>query len=190
MVPTNEENLFGKQTILQTRLALARLALEASHAEQAESEIRQFRDQLHRQQFFDDELGAGLVLVSALLDQSKDAEAKQEIIALRPLEEKTQNRELQLRFSLRLAQSLAAKSELGASRALLDTVSREADASGFAALKWEAQTASASVAGRAGDLSGAIRQLNRLETSERNAGLQLQARKTHDVQRVLTGPGK
>ncbi len=184
------EELGEKQTIFQTRLALARLAIEAGHAEQAETEVRQCRDELHRQQFFDDELGAGLVLVSALLDQSKNPEAKREILALRPLEEKTQHRELQLRSSLELAQTLAAESDLRASRTLLDTVSREADALGFAGLTWEAQTALASVAGRADDLSGAIKQLNKLEASERNAGFELQARKAHAAQRVLSGAGK
>lgn len=179
-----------KETILQTKVALAQLAIEEGRAEDAEPEARQCQDQLHQEQLLDDELGAGLVLVSALLDQSKDADAKREFLALRPLEEKTQDRKLQLRFALEQAQALAAEHDLHASLTLLDTVSRQADASGFAGLAWEAQTALASVDGRAGNRAGALRRLKILEANERSAGLQLQARKTGAAAKLLAGSVK
>ncbi|HEX4032070.1 MAG TPA: tetratricopeptide repeat protein [Terracidiphilus sp.] len=179
-----------KETILQSRVALAKLAIEEGHAKDAESEARRCRDELHREQFLDDELGTGLVLVSAMLDQSKDTDAKREVLALRPLEEKTQDRELQLRYSLELAQTLAAEHDLGSSQTLLDTVSREATASGFAGLAWEAQTALASVQGSAGDRIGAIKQLKILQARAQNAGLQLRARKADAAATLLADPGK
>jgi DNA-binding winged helix-turn-helix (wHTH) protein/tetratricopeptide (TPR) repeat protein len=179
-----------EETVLQTRVALARLAIEEGHAVDAEREAGQCRDELHRQQFHDDELGAGLVLVRAILDQSRNSDAKREVLALRPLEEKTQNRELQLRFSLELARALAAEPDLPSSRALLDTVSRDASASGFAGLTWETQTALACVEGQAGDRTGALRQLKILEATALNAGLQLQARKTASAAKLLAVRGR
>jgi ATP/maltotriose-dependent transcriptional regulator MalT len=78
-------DLGEKQTILQTRVALARLAIEEGHPEQAEPELRQCQDQLYQAQSFDDELAADLVLAEALLDQAKNADARNEIFVLRPL---------------------------------------------------------------------------------------------------------
>jgi DNA-binding winged helix-turn-helix (wHTH) protein/tetratricopeptide (TPR) repeat protein len=166
-----------KETVLQTRVALARLGIEEGQSKDAEPEARQCRDLLHQQQFLDDELGAGLVLVSALLDQSKDADAKREILALRPLEEKTQNRELQLRFSIEFARVLLAEHDLPASRILLDKVSQQAETSGFVGLQWEAQMVRARAEGEADDLAGATKQLNALGARARTAGLLLLARK-------------
>ena len=77
-----------KQTILQTRAVLARLTIEEGHARDAEPEARECRDQFHQSQLLDDELGAGLVLAGALLDELKNEQAKQEMVTLRPLEEK------------------------------------------------------------------------------------------------------
>ena len=179
-----------KETILQTRVALARLGIEEGHARDAEQEARRCRDQFHQDQLLDDELGAGLVLAGALLDESKSDEAKRETVALRPLEEKTENRELQLRFSLELARTLAAEHDLRSSRTLLDTVSREADALGFTGLAWKAQTALASMQGGTEDKGRAIRELKQLEARERNVGLQLQARKADAASRLLAGSGK
>ena len=179
-----------KETILQTRVALARLAIEEGHARDAEQEARRCRDQFHQDQLLDDELGAGLVLAGALLDESKNDEAKQETIALRPLEDKTENRELQLRFSLELARTLVADHDLRSSRTLLDTVSREAEALGFTGLAWKAQTAHASVQGGTENKVRAIRELKQLEAREWNTGLQLQARKADAASRLLAGSGK
>jgi DNA-binding winged helix-turn-helix (wHTH) protein/tetratricopeptide (TPR) repeat protein len=122
------------QSILETRTSLARLSIEEGHPQEAESQIRQCSDQLRQHQFLDDELEADLVLVDALLEQSKVEDAKREVLALRPLKEKTQHRELQLRSSLELARTLAAENDLHSARNLLETASREADASGFARL--------------------------------------------------------
>jgi eukaryotic-like serine/threonine-protein kinase len=183
------QDIGEKQTILETRISLARLSIEEGHAQEAESQIRQCRDQLRQQQFLDDELEADLLLVGALLEQSKVEDAKREVLALHPLEEKTQHRELQLRSSLELARTLAAKNDLHSARSLLETVSREAEMSGFARLTWETQTALESVEGKAGDFAGATARLTRLEASERNAGLRLQARKTHTAAKLLSGPG-
>jgi len=166
-----------KQTILQTRAVLARLTIEEGHARDAEPEARECRDQFHQSQLLDDELGAGLVLAGALLDELKNEQAKQEMVTLRPLEEKSENRELQLRFSIEFARVLLAEHDLLASRILLDKVSKQAEASGFVGLQFEAQMVRARAQGEAGDLAGATKQLNALGARARTAGLLLMARK-------------
>jgi len=179
-----------KQAILQTRVALARLAIEEGHAQDTEPETRECLNQLHQQQLPDDEIGAGLVLADALLDLSKNGDAKKELDALRPLEEKTLNRELQFRFSLEFARVLLEERELGSSRTLLDQVSKDADAGGFTSLTWEAQTVLAKVQGESGDVPGATRQLKLVEARERSAGFLLLARKADTTVRRWANPGK
>ena len=66
---------------------------------------------------------------------------------MRPLEEKTQNRELQLRFSIEFARVLLAENDLPSARNQLDTVVRAAEASGFIDLAWNAQIISSRGAG-------------------------------------------
>jgi len=183
-------DLGEKQTILQTKVALARVAIEEGHSEQAEPELRQCQDQLHQAQSFDDELGAGLVLAEALLDQAKNADARNEIFVLRPLGEKTKNRELQLRFSLESARILLAERDLRSSRTQLDTVSREAEASGFVGLAWEAQIVLAEVQGETGERAGAIHNLKLVTDRARSSGLLLRARKADTTARTVAKPGK
>jgi DNA-binding winged helix-turn-helix (wHTH) protein/tetratricopeptide (TPR) repeat protein len=179
-----------KQSILQTRVDLARIAIEEGHAQDAEPEVRECFNQLHQEQLPDDEIDAGLVLADALLNLSKNIDAKNELDALRPVEEKTQNRELQLRFSLEFARALIAERDLNSSRTLLDKVANEAEAGGFAALTWEAQMAQAKVRGEAGDVTGATHQLKSVEAHERNAGFLLLARKADATTRLWSNSGK
>jgi tetratricopeptide (TPR) repeat protein len=173
-----------KQAILQTRVALARLSIEEGHAQDAEPEARECLSQLHQEQLPDDEIGAGIVLADAMLNQSKNADAKKELDALRPLEEKTLNRELQFRFSLEFAKLLLAERDFGSSRTLLDQVSKDAAGGGFSSLVWEAQMADAKVQGEGGDAAGATRQLKLVEARERNAGFLLLARKADAATRI------
>jgi len=173
------------ETVLQTRVALAQLAVEEGRLTDAEQEAKQSRDQLHREQFSDDELVAGLVVVRAMLAQSKSADAKQETAALHPLEQKTQNKELHLRFLLESAHVSEAERDFSSSRALLNTVSSESAALGFAGLKWAAQTDLASIEGTADDKVDALRHLKIVEAAEQNVGLLLQARKTHAAAKLL-----
>jgi eukaryotic-like serine/threonine-protein kinase len=179
-----------KQAILQTRVALVRLAIEDGHARDAEPEARQCLNELHHEQLPDDEIGAGIVLADALLNLSKNADAKKELDALRALEEKTLNRELQLRFSLEFARVLFAEHDPDSSRTLLDQVLKDADACGFASLAWEAQTVLAKVQGDGGDVVLATKQLKLLKTRERSAGFLLLARKADATTRSWANTGK
>jgi len=190
MVLKLRKEIGEKQGILQTRVALARLAIDEGHAQDGEMEARQCLNELHQEQLPDDEIGAGLVLADALLKLSKNVDAKQELVALRPLEEKTLNRELQLRFSLEFAKVLLAEPDLNSSRTLLDAVSKEAEAGGLAGLTWEAQMVRAKVRGEAGDVPGATHQLSLVEEQERSAGFLLLARKADATTRFWANSGK
>jgi len=179
-----------KQAILQTRVALARVGIEEGHAQDAEPEARECLNQLHQQQLPDDEIGAGLVLADALLNLSKNVDAKNELVALRPVEEKTQSRVLQLRFSLEFARVLLAERDLNASRTLLNTISNEAEAAGFVGLAWEAKMGLSRVQEEDGDVAGATRQLKLVEAQERSAGFQLLARKANAATRLWANSAK
>ncbi len=171
-----------KETVLQARVALARLAIEEGNPADAEREAKVCADELDRAEMRDDELEAGLVLTRALLEQAKTVEAKSEMAKLRPLNEKTENRDLSLRFSLELGEILFAEHDLRSARTLLEVTEKAAQSSGSAGVSLEAQMALAEVQRASGDASGAANQLRSLELRERNAGLLLLAKKTHEVQ--------
>ena len=186
----NLRNEIGeKETILQSRVALARLEIEEGRAADAERDARVCRDEFHKSQMLDDELEAGLVLASAVLAQSKTDKAKTEMAELRPLEEKTENRELSLRFSLEQGGILLAEHDLRSSRTLVEMVSKAAGSSGYAEIMQEAQMILADMQAKSGDKGGASRQLSLLESRERNAGLLLLARKTNTVHMKVANAG-
>jgi tetratricopeptide (TPR) repeat protein len=176
---------FGeKQAIVQTRVALARLLIEEGHAPDAEPEARQCLEELHQERLPDDEISAGIVLSETMLNQTKNDDAKKEIDALRPLAEKTLNRELQLRFSLEFARVLLAEHMLGSSRTVLGQVSTGAVSEGFASLAWEAQMDLARAQDEGGDAAGAVMVLKFLNEKERRSGFLLLARKADSIARL------
>jgi tetratricopeptide (TPR) repeat protein len=67
-----------KQAVAETELALARLSIEQGHAADAETVIRKCKEQFHQDQQADDELAASIVLIHALLAESKLPEAESE----------------------------------------------------------------------------------------------------------------
>ena len=137
---------------------------------------------LKKSQFPDDEIEAGLVLSSALLAQAKTAEARDELGKLRPLGEKTENRELSLRFKLEQGRILLAEHDLRSAHTLVEMVSKAAESSGTAEIAWEAQTVLAEEQRASGNAAEASKQLNVLEARERSAGFILLASKTRTVQ--------
>ena len=170
-----------KQTILQSRVALARLGIEEGHASEAGRDARACSDEFRKSSFQDDEIEARLVLVDALLAQSKAGEAKTEIAALHPLEAKSENSSLSLRFSLEQGKLILAGGDLRSSRTLIEMTSKTAASSGFAGIVQEAQIVLAEIQAKSGDGAGASRQLSLLEAREKNAGLLLLAKKANIV---------
>jgi hypothetical protein len=97
---------------------------------------------------------------------------------------------LHLRFEVEFAQVLLAEHELRTSTALLESVSRDAEATGFVALALETQMVRAKAQAEAGDLTGATKQLKLLEARERSAGQLLRARKTNSTAKVMNNAGE
>jgi DNA-binding winged helix-turn-helix (wHTH) protein/tetratricopeptide (TPR) repeat protein len=178
-----------KETILQSRVALARLDIEQGHAANAEREARACLSEFQKSRTLDDEIEAGLVLSAALLAQLKTDEAKTELADLRPIEEKSENRSLGLRFSLAQGRILLAEHDLRSSRALLETVSKAADSSGFLGIMQETQMLLADIRSESGDKGGAAKQLSLLEARDRAVGLLLLARETNVAEMNLAKAG-
>ncbi len=178
-----------KGSILQTRVALARLSIEDGHAQDAGAEVLDCVNQIHHEQMPDDEIDAGIVFAEAMLALKKNAEAHNELDKVHPLTAKTLHRGLQLRFSLELARVQLAEGNAGASRTLLAQVAKDAAAEGFAGLSWEAQLDLARAQAQSGDLPGASKQLSLVETRARNAEFLLLARKAAAIKRQLASPG-
>ena len=178
-----------KETILQSRVALARLGIEEGHAADAERDARACSDEFHKTRMQDNETEARLVLIDALLAQSKTGEAMTEVAELRPLEAKTENRSISLRFSLEQAKLLLAGDDLRSSRTLLEMVSKAAESAGYAEIALEAQMIIADIQAKSGDKAGASRKLGLLEARERSADLLLLARKTNTVHIKVANAG-
>jgi hypothetical protein len=137
----------------------------------------------------DDEIEARLVLTNAFLAQSKTVEAKTEMAELRPIEDKTENRSLSLRFSLEQRRILLAGHDLRSSSTLVETVLKASSSLGYEEIMLEAQTILADVQSESGDKVGASRQQSLLEARERNAGLLLLAKKINAVHMKVANAG-
>ena len=81
----------GRQTVGESQVQLARLAVEEGRAAEAENILRQWKEQFHLEQQADDELLSSIGLSEALLAQGKQAEAQREIEGSRDLAAKCQN---------------------------------------------------------------------------------------------------
>jgi len=89
-----------KQTAAETELALAHLAIEEGHSSDAETVIRKCKEQFHQDQQADDELAASIVLIDALLAESKLPEAESEAGQAKSLADKSANTLLRLQFEM------------------------------------------------------------------------------------------
>jgi eukaryotic-like serine/threonine-protein kinase len=89
-----------KQDAAEAELALSRLAIEQGHAADAEAVIRKCREGFHQEQQADDELGASIVLINALLAEAKVSEAENERKQTKRLAAQSVDKLLQLRFDL------------------------------------------------------------------------------------------
>ncbi len=127
------------QTVTQTLAALARLDLEAGHPSKAESALLQSRAQSHHDQFADDELTAGLLLVEELLSTGKTSRAISEVASLRSLGEHTASRRLHLQFSLESARAQLALGDPLSAKTQLELVVKQAEDAGLVRLGWRAR---------------------------------------------------
>jgi DNA-binding winged helix-turn-helix (wHTH) protein/tetratricopeptide (TPR) repeat protein len=166
-----------KQAAAETQVALAHLDIEEGHAADAEAALHKYKEQFHQAQETDDELAASAALIQALLAEGNEGDAKKEMEGARALASHSQNRLARFEFDLALARVLSASDQATLSRAQLENTLREAHRLGFAGVEFEARLELAELEKKSGHAAAARTQLAALETSARDKGFDLVARK-------------
>jgi|SRR5579862_2117605 len=166
-----------KQSAAESRVSLARLAIEEGHASQAEISARSCKEQFQQEQQDDDALSASLVVIDSLLAQGKQDEAQKEIEAALQLGNKSQNRFLHLQFELVRGRVLLASSHPEASHMLFQKTGSDAEHHGFVGLKLENDLALAEFANKTNHRTQAQMELRALQKAASSKGFGLMARK-------------
>jgi tetratricopeptide (TPR) repeat protein len=175
-----------KQSAAETRVSLAKLAIEEGHYSDAETSARSSQQQFHQEQQADDELSASIVLIDSLLAQGKQGEAQKEMEAALALGKQSQNRFLRLQFELASGRVLLRSEHPEAARPFLKGVNRDAQRYGFAGVEFETELASAELADKTKHGPQSQIELHALQKSATSKGFGLIARKAFQ-QSVLLG---
>ena len=166
-----------KQSATESRVSLAKLAIEEGQASDAEGSVRECKEQFHSEQQADDELSASITLIDALLAQDKHVEAQKEMEAAQQLNNKSQNRFLRLQFELASGRVFLASDHPDASRPLFQRVASDAHRYGFVGVELEDELALAELANKTKHVAQAQTQLHALQRSASSKGFGLIARK-------------
>jgi len=166
-----------KQTATESRVSLARLAIEEGHASSAEGSVRECKEQFHSEQQTDDELSASIVLIDALLAEGKQEAAQREMEAAQQLGKATQNRFLRLQFELTSGRVLLASDHPVASRLLFQRVASDARRYGFLGIDLSDELAMAELANKTKHGAQAQLQFHALQKSATSRHFGLIARK-------------
>ena len=124
-----------KQSAAESRVSLARLAIEEGRASDAETSARACIQQFHEDREADDELTARTVLIEALVAQGKQGAAQKETEAAQPLGDHSQNRFLRLQFELASARVLMGTDHPEMAGPRFHQLAHDAHGSGFAGLE-------------------------------------------------------
>jgi eukaryotic-like serine/threonine-protein kinase len=166
-----------KQTAAETELALARLAIEEGHAADAESVIRRCKEQFHQDQQADDELAASIVLIDALLAESRLSDSEFETGQAKSLADKSANTLLHLQFEIVSARVQVASGHFPFASAELEKTLQSAHSHQLLELEFESRLAIAELRNRAGQPVAARAESLSLENAARKSGFGLIARK-------------
>ena len=166
-----------KQTATESRVSLAKLAIEEGHPTDAETSARACKQQFQQDQQRDDELSASIPLIDALLAEGKQGEAQKEVEAAQALGNATQNHFLRLQFELASGRVELASDHPDTSRPLLQRVAGDARRYGFVGLELEDELALAQLANKTKHVSQAQFELHALQKSATSKGFGLIARK-------------
>ncbi|MBZ5688062.1 MAG: tetratricopeptide repeat protein [Acidobacteriia bacterium] len=177
-----------KQTATESRVSLAKLAVEEGHATDAETSARACKQQFQQDQQRDDELSASIALIDALLAEGKQNEAQKEMEAAQALGNATQNRFLRLQFELASGRVLLASDHPDASRPLFQRVAGDAHRYGFVGLQFADDLALAEFANKAKHSSQAQMEFRALQKSASSKGFGLIARKASQGGSILLKP--
>ena len=166
-----------RQTVGESQVQLARLAVEDGRPGEAEIMLRQWKEQFHLEQQADDELLSSIGLSEALLAQGKQVEAQKEIEGSRDLAAKCQNLFYRLQYEVASARVLLSSDHPEGVRAQLERALRDARAHGFVGIEFDAMLVTAGMEKRSGHAALAQAQLASLEHVAREKGFMLVARK-------------
>jgi DNA-binding winged helix-turn-helix (wHTH) protein/TolB-like protein len=166
-----------KQALGETEVALAGLSVEDGRAADAETTLRQWKDQFHSERQADDELAASVGLTLALLAEGRQADAQKESEGAKELAVKSQNLLYRLQYELTFARVLLASEHPELSKPRLQQILRQARAHGFAGMELEALLATAELEKLSGHVALAREHLASLEKAARGKGFVLVARK-------------
>jgi len=166
-----------KQTATESRVSLAKLAVEEGRATDAETSTRACKQQFQQDQQRDGELSASIALMDALLAEGKQGEAQKEMEAAQALGNATQNRFLRLQFELVSGRVVLASDHPDASRALFQRVAGGAHRYGFLGLEFANELALAQLSNKMKHVSQGQIELHALQKSANSRGFGLVARK-------------
>ena len=166
-----------KQLAAESRVSLAKLALEDGRASEAETLARSCKDKFQQEQQHDDALAASLVIIDSLLAQGKQSEAQKEVEAAQPLGNSSQNLFLRLQFELTSGRVLLASERPEASRPIFQKVESDSQRHGFFGLALADKLALAQLANKTKHVSQAQIELHALQKSANSKGFGLIARK-------------
>jgi tetratricopeptide (TPR) repeat protein len=177
-----------KQNAAESRVSLAKVAIEEGHASDAEAPVRASIEQFQKEQQADDELTASIVLIDAFLIQGKLGEAQKEMEAAQQLGNATQNRFLRLQFELASGRIFLASDHPDASRPLFQRVSSDAHHYGFVGVELADELALAELANKTKHGTKSQMELQALQKSASSRGFGLIARKASEESSVLLRP--
>jgi DNA-binding winged helix-turn-helix (wHTH) protein/tetratricopeptide (TPR) repeat protein len=166
-----------KQGAAESQLSLARLAIEEGRASDAEAVIRTCKEQFHQDQQADDELAASIVLIDALLAESKLPEVESEAGNAKSLADKSANTLLRLLFEMMSARVEDLSGHFPAASAQLQKTLQSAHSHQLLELEFETRLAMVELRNRAGQSVAARTESLSLENAARNNGFGLIASK-------------
>jgi DNA-binding winged helix-turn-helix (wHTH) protein/tetratricopeptide (TPR) repeat protein len=166
-----------KQTAAETELALARLAIEEGHSSDAETVIRKCKEQFHQDQQADDELAASIVLIDALLAESKLPDAESEAGQAKSLADKSANTLLRLQFEMMSGRVQDLSGHFPAASAQLQKTLQSAHSHQLLEIELDTRLAMAELRNRAGQSVAARAESLSLENAARKNGFGLIAGK-------------
>lgn len=159
-----------KQLAAETQTALARLSIEEGHPADAEREARKLIQQFQGEGSPDDELAADVVLIYALLAESKQIDAQNEYEHAQNLARKSQNPYGRLQCTLAGTRVKLNSVRPNQSSSLLVAVDDESRRRGFKGIQLENRLLKAELANNLGRHSEAQVQLAAVEAGARAEG--------------------
>jgi serine/threonine protein kinase/tetratricopeptide (TPR) repeat protein len=128
-----------KGNIAETQMALASLLIEEEKVREAETSLRQAREEFRKEGLADDEILADGLLARALLMEGKAADAERESAPVSGLLAKSQDFSVRLRAAIAKAQLQAALGKTADAAQLLQNTTATANKSGYTEYQLEAQ---------------------------------------------------